>query len=241
MRSARANLIQNLRGQLWQFERSRGGPARIEQGISTGIAALDDLLPEGSLRPGTIMECLSAGDGTGAATLALTMARHLAGESGAILVLDSRSDFHPLVAVALGIESRRLIVVRPPMARDALWVLEQALRSPGVAVTLAWVDRLSSQAFRRLQLAAETGGGLGVLIRDAKVRRQPSWAEVRLIIEARPAPSHSQGRRVRIELSRARGGLTGGAVELEISDETGCVHLVTQLADPAALPDAIRA
>jgi hypothetical protein len=241
MRSTRTILIQDLRDQLRRVERSRVGQARIEQGISTGIAALDDLLPEGSLRPGTIMECLTSGDGTGATSLALTMARHLAGESGVILVLDSRSDFHPLVAVALGIETRRLIVVRPPHARDVLWVWEQALRSSGIAVTLAWVDGLRGPAFRRLQLAAAAGGGFGFLIRDATARRQPSWAEVRLGMEARPAPPHSQGRRIRVELLRVRGGLSGGAVELEISDETGRVHLASELADPAALSDALRA
>ncbi len=87
--------------------------------------------------------------------------------------------------------------------------LDQALRCPAVAAVVAWPEsldgKLDGRTFRRLQLAAEQGGGLGLLIRPESVRSQPSWADVRLLVE--PLPSTAPyGRRMRVVLLRCRGG-----------------------------------
>ena len=63
-------------------------------------------------------------------------------------------------------------------ARDELWALDQALRCPGVSAVWTWIDRLDPPAFRRLQLAAETGRTLGLLVRPASVRGRPTWSDV---------------------------------------------------------------
>jgi hypothetical protein len=42
---------------------------------------------------------------------------------------------------------------------------------------------LADREFRRLQLAAETGGTLGLLVRPAQARDEPSWADLRLLVE----------------------------------------------------------
>jgi hypothetical protein len=102
------------------------------------------------------------------------------------VVIDGRRDFYPPAAAALGIPLEQTVVVRPAKARDALWAWEQSLRSGAVAVALGWVETLNDRAFRRLQLAAETGGSLGFLLRPASCRAAPSWAEVRLLVRALP-------------------------------------------------------
>ena len=97
-----------------------------------------------------------------------------------LVVIDRPQTFYPPAAAAWGIDLERLIVVHPQNARDELWAAVQALRSPVVAAMWASIDRLDSRAFRRLQLAAEAGRTLGVLVRPAAARGQPSWADVRL-------------------------------------------------------------
>ena len=108
-----------------------------------------------------------------------------------MVVLDRTGEFYPLAAVAQGIEPARLIVVHPGNKADHTWALDQALRCPAVAAVVAWPEsldgKLDGRTFRRLQLAAEQGGGLGLLIRPESVRCQPSWADVRLLVE--PLPS----------------------------------------------------
>lgn len=219
-----------LAERLRRIERGRQPPARMR--IPTGIDALDRLLPGGALRRGTLVEWLSAGPGSGAGTLALAAARRACRETGALVVIDAEDEFYPPAAEAQGIDLNSTIVVRPAGAAEALWATDQSLRCPGVGALLGWMDRLNDRDFRRLGLAVEAGGGIGLLVRPASVRREPSWAEVRLLVE--PLAS-SEGRRMRVELLRCRGGRCGGAVELEIDDETGIVYLASKLAAPAPL------
>ena len=102
---------------------------------------------------------------------------------------------------------------------------DQALRCPAVAATVAWPERLDGRTFRRLQLAAEAGGGLGLLLRPSRARDEPSWAEIRLRVEPLPAAGPEAGRRLRVEVLRCRGQAEGQRVELEIDDATRIVHL----------------
>ena len=97
-------------------------------------------------------------------------------------MIDSEKTFYPPAAAALGIDLKRLILVRPgkkiacpkierptksllreEAGTETLWALEQTLQSRGVAVTFCRLERINAQVFRRLQLAAERGGGLGFL------------------------------------------------------------------------------
>ena len=131
--------------------------------------------------------------------------RRCRGGGGAVVVLDRTGEFYPLAAVAQGIEPARLIVVHPGNQADHTWALDQALRCPAVAAVVAWPEsldgKLDGRTFRRLQLAVEQGGGLGLLIRPESVRCQPSWADVRLLVE--PLPSRSPYGRPRRMRSRA--------------------------------------
>ena len=160
--------------------------------LSSGCPALDRALPENGFRPGTLVEWLFRGEGDGTATLAFRAAaealRAVAGAcrgGGAVVVLDRTGEFYPLAAVAQGIEPGRLIVVHPGNKADHTWALDQALRCPAVAAVVAWPEsldgKLDGRTFRRLQLAVEQGGGLGLLVRPESVRSQPSWADVRLL------------------------------------------------------------
>jgi hypothetical protein len=189
-------------------------------------------------------------------------------KGGALVVIDERREFYPPAAACLGLDLDRTIVIRPRRREETIWALEQSLRCAGVAVTLAWIDTLSDRVFRRLQLAAEHGAGLGLFLRPAAARREPTWADIRWWVQplsreaadGRREASSIQadaacrrlgdvlceaafplGRRVQVELLHSRGGTGGGAVTLEISDETGAVSVAPPLAPAATLPRAARA
>src|SRR3954468_6001450 len=177
----RGQLINGLRRQLARWEAANA--AEDTTVFSCGAAAVDRLLPGGGLRHGMLVEWLAGASGAvggGAATLGLLSAREACREGGALVVIDRRQTFYPPAAAAWGIDLDRMIVVHPQNARDELWAMVQALRSPTVAAMLATIDRLDSRAFRRLQLAAQAGQTLGVLMRPAGVRGGPSWPGGRL-------------------------------------------------------------
>ena len=239
---AAEQLVQRLRRQVQRHERRQRPPE--PRRCSSGCSALDQLLPVGGWVAGSLVEWLSSATGGGAATLALWAAHQIAREGGALVVMDRRQEFYLPAAAALGVDLERLIVVRASSEREELWALDQALRCTAVAAVWAQVGPQSSAALRRLQLAAEQGGGVGLLVRPARVRGQPCWSDLQLLVQPRVA----QGpvRRLRVELVRGRNVQTAGAVELEMDEVTGTVravrrahethplHLVTQLAPSAA-------
>jgi hypothetical protein len=251
IRADRATVLQSLGEQLRHLEATRWHDAG--EVISTGSAALDRLLPEGGFRRGSLVEWLSPGSASGAATLALLAAQGVLAAGGALLVVDRRRLFYPPAAARLGIALAKMIVVRPLDDADHAWALDQALRSRGVAAVWCAPERPDSRTLRRWQLAAETSGVVGFLLRPEQARHEPSWAELRLWVEplATSAPSVGRNRRLRVELLRSRTHATGTAVELEIPTleetfsnrpaaergihhETRAVHLASQLAATTA-------
>ena len=226
-------LVETLKEQITRLERARR--SSDDAVMPTGCEALDRLLPERGFRRGTLVEWLAAGEGTGRETLALYTAREACREGGAVVVLDQAGEFYPPAIARLGIELRQVIVVRAGNQVDNTWALDQSLRCPAVAAVVAWPEKLDGHTFRRLQLAAEQGGGLGLLLRPLGVRYEPSWAEVRLLIEPLPAAAPEAGRRLKIQVLRSPGRLCGGSVEVEIDHETHIVHPAPRLA-PGADP-----
>jgi protein ImuA len=233
-------LVRDLNRRMQGIEQSRQRLAS-QGAVSTGIAPLDQLLPEAGFRWGGLTEWLGEGAGSGAMTLALLSLASILQGGGALVVIDPSGEFYPPAASGLGIDLNQTVLVRPARAADVLWAWEQILQCPGVTVALGVLETLPDRAFRRLQLAVERGGGIGFLIRPAEARRHPSWAEVRLLVRPLPSTCQSSGRRLRLELLQCRGGSSGEAVELEISHETGLVHLASGLASATAPARQARA
>ncbi len=252
--------IRELDSLLRRLERPGGVPPRLR--ISTGCGPLDAALPGRGLLRGSLVEWLGDGPGCGAGMLALRAAREACREGGALVVIDPQHHFYPPAAVAGGLDLQRTIVVRRVQRQQGQggqqgqgdkqnqWALDQALRCPHVAAVVAWPQQLDSRVFRRLQLAVETSGCLGLLVRPAAAQRESSWADVRLLISpvAHAPTSHNRNNashtesvalswRLKIELLRCRGGSTQRTVDLEIDERTGDIHaahpgnLATQLAD----------
>ena len=214
-----ADIVAQLRERIQRLEGSRSGGG--ERLLSTGCTPLDGLLPEAGFRPGILVEWLGDKGGSGAQTLAMLAAREAIAGGRVLVVMDRRREFYPPAAASLGIDLQRTFVVRAARAEEELWALDQALRCPGVGAAWAVVDQLDWRWFRRLQLAAEQGGGLGLLVRPAKMRGQPSWSQVQLWVQ----PRVSVGlRRMRVEITHCKGGVPGRSVDLELDEETGEVR-----------------
>jgi protein ImuA len=251
MDTQRSGILRELNRQLRRLEQ----PQTADQGevLSSGIPAVDRLLPDRGLRRGMLLEWLSAESAGGAGTLAWMTAAAVQRQTteGACIAIDPLRTWYPPALVRLGIDLDRLLVVQPARERDTLWALEQSLRCRGVSAVMARLERVRSEEFRRLQLAAETGGAVGFLLRPAGERAQPSWADVRLLVEPLPRgkpkaeirnpkrinsnfefrfSDFSRGRLLRLELLHCRGRFPGETLTLEIDDVTGIVRVASRLA-----------
>lgn len=232
-------LVAALQRQIARLETGR--QSQQEKPVSSGCPPLDGLLPDRGFRRGTLVEWLSEGEGTGAATLAMLAAREACSDGGVLVVLDQQRQFYPPAAARLGIDLQQMIIVQAISTADNLWAMDQALRCPAATAVLGWPEKLDGRTFRRLQLAAEQGHGLGLLLRPKSVEHEPSWAEIRLLVEPLPAEGAQGWRRLRIALLRSRGQACGASVEVEVDDETCIVRLAARLAYPATHPRENRA
>src|SRR5262245_26468545 len=244
IQSTTSELLERLRERIASLER----PADCgEQSVvSTGCPGLDRVLPFEGVRRGSLTEWLSERAGSGAESLALLLTREACRDRGVVVFLDRERQVYPPAVVAAGIDAERLIVVHPETEADELWAADQALRSRAAGAVWLWRERLRQHDFRRLRLAAECGGAIGVLLRPARVLGQTTWADVQLVVRPREAedrgqktedravgrlssvfcPLSSTSRRLQVEVTRCRGHGDPQIVEVELDDVSGALRAV---------------
>jgi protein ImuA len=134
----------------------------------------------------------------------------------------------------LGADPGRLILVRAERDVQALWALEETLKSGAVAGAVGTVEQADFVAGRRLDFAARSGKACGVLLR-AKAAEDLSAARVRWRIGALPSVADRFDARApglmrwRAQVVRRRDG-TPAVFEWEQSDATPRLRLAAGLA-----------
>jgi len=217
-------ILDNLRQRI---EASPYGSRQSGRRQALGIDALDQFLPANGLPAGALVELLSGADGVGVWTLCVMMGVHACGDKRALMIVDQDRCFYPPAAVKLGLDLGRTIVVRPPTRLAGYTAMEQGLRCAAIGAVIGRCKQLSFADCRRLQLAAEAGGGIGLVLRHEQARAAPSFAALRLRVT--PVASVLGRQQVRVEPLHWRATLAH-AVVLEIDDETGHVRISTEVA-----------
>jgi protein ImuA len=192
------------------------GPVRR---CPSGLDELDAALGGGFAVPG-VHELLAPCDGSAARSIALRTAAHAAGARRWIFYLDTTGDFYPPGASRIGVPLGRLLIIRTQRPFDALWVCEQALRCRAVAAVVLPLRSIDAYVSRRLQLAAEAGGGLGLLIRDDP-RGGHTFAASRLQFD--PVPGDTVVRRMLVSVLKLRDGRPVQPFVMELPDAAGVV------------------
>lgn len=163
----------------------------------TGLVALDAVLPSGGWPQAALSEILMAKEGVGELQLVWpTLARLAAAGERIVLVAPPYLPYAHAWQNA-GVDLRQLSVIQAN-ERDALWAVEQCLRSGSCGAVLCWPRKADDRALRRLQVAAHTGQTLAFAWRAMSEAINPSPAALRLAVEARPA---------QVRVLKCRGGL----------------------------------
>src|SRR5262245_16329068 len=166
---ATPDVLQDLATRIRAIEASAGPPRRAA--CAAPLPLLDALLKPAALGAGSLVELLSETDGGGAWTLALFWARHACARRRALVLVDARGWFYPPAAAALGIDLDQVLLVRPRSRPASQAALDQSLRCGAVGAVVGWCDRLTAAEAQRLKLAAEAGGGLGLILRPLGAAR----------------------------------------------------------------------
>lgn len=163
---------------------------------STGLAALDRVLPAGGWPAGALSEILLPADGVGELRLVLpALADFTQAGRTVMVVAPPYTPYLPGWEQAGVVMKHVRFVAAPP--EHAPWAMEQCLRSGTCAAVLGWPQRTGPAVLRRLQLAAAAGQALGFVFRDRRHAIHPSPAALRLELETRP---------YRVRVHKCRGG-----------------------------------
>lgn len=230
--------LQRLRGEIARLEAR--DPARLVGVLPFGVAALDARLPGGGLARAALHEVAGGGaDVVHGTAAALFAAGVLARAGGPVLWCLTRPDLFAPALQQAGLHPDRVIVVEAGDDTNVLACAEEGLRHGGLGGVVAEVAKLPMTASRRLQLAAEEGGTLGLALRrwrrpaEAADFGQPTAARTRWRVSALPSaplPVPGVGRaRWLVELVRARAGGSADFI-LEACDEQGRLALPAELA-----------
>ncbi len=163
---AKKEMIRELREQLLGlqgFKRSINGQDLPD----FGLQAMAEAFPYGRLPTGAVHEfisptaaCATAANGFISGLLSALMT----GNSSCVWVSTKRSLFPPGL-VHFGIAPHKIIFIDVKKDKEALWVLEQALKCPALVAVVAELGEISFAQSQRLQLAVEASKVTGFLHR----------------------------------------------------------------------------
>lgn len=265
--------LDRLRARIAAIE-GLGGNAATGSAVPLGAKRVDRALPWGGLVRGALHEVIDGGAGTGAGPgaadgfAALLLARLTApagsGPAGfapaglgrPALWVSRGDDLYAPGLFAFGLDPGDLVVARARTDAEALWAVEEGLRSPALAAVLGEVHAVDFAASRRLQLAAASSGVTALLRRPGRSPLPASAAATRWRITPAPGggekliggdgrPMGGDGRLVsafgparwRVALLRCRGGSPKDWL-LEWDDATGDLAVVAETGDRQDRQDA---
>lgn len=209
---------------------SSGWATRRQETFAFGMNELDALFPSGGLPAGAVHEILHDNGEFPVFFAALLARRVLESQQDAQRLLiwsDPAGSFYPPAVQQLGVELSKLYLLHPRSAEDEFKMIGECMACQAVGAVVASCGRLSQVQARRLQLAAERGGGVGILVRPAGAASAIYAAATRWKVT--PAPGERAVQRWKVELLHGHGGRIGKSVYLEYCRETHTVHSSSQL------------
>ncbi|MFN9329586.1 MAG: ImuA family protein [Cyclobacteriaceae bacterium] len=209
---AKAEMLAQLQSDILRLQGFK--PAGSGLG-ALSLGAIDAAFPNRTFPTGAVHEVVSpASEDLAAASGFLTglMAGLMRSKGVAVWISTRRTVFPPALK-AFGIKPDRLLFVEVPRERDALWAMEEALKSPALTAVVGELRDISFTASRRLQLAVEQSQVTGFIInRAAKLTTTACVSRWRITslpsetIDALPGIGLPQWR---VELLRIRNGRPG--------------------------------
>jgi protein ImuA len=252
----RQELLNELKARILADEIGSRPTGATPHVLPFGIPDIDRLVPSGGLMLGAVHEVVgAAGDARHAALPATFIGGILARTTGVVIWAMAYRDLFAPALAGVGLHPDRVIYVEARDSKTVLLVMEESLRHTGLAAVVGEVDgRIGLTASRRLQLAAEKSGVMGLLLRRPRrlaedIVAEPTAARTRWRVSALPSgpalawspktPGLARAR-WQLDLVRVRGGQPKSFI-VEACDATGRLGLAAVLADrPAAQSDAHR-
>lgn len=210
----------------------------IHEVLPFGVAEIDRKLLGGGLAFGCVHEVSGASAGMADANAAMLFVAAALGRSkGKILWCAPERDLFAPSLEQVGLDMTRVIFVEAGDEKKVLARMEEGLRQGGVTAVVGEISKLTMNESRRLQLAAEQSGAMGVVLRRQWKSGEAGAASEPTVSRTRWSVSAEQQRRGemrwQLELMRCRAG-QNHVFEVEGCDEEGRLVMPTVLPYPVA-------
>ena len=226
------------------IRRLENGAAHHWPALPFSVSEIDGRLPGGGLALGCLHEVAGGGSGAIDGAAAAAFAAGIAARSGGqVMWCLTKADLFPPGIADAGLTPDRLLRVIAADDKELLLAFEEGLRHGSISAVVGEVARLDMTASRRLQLAAETTGALGIALRrwrrevDAADFGQPTasrtkWRVTEIPTEDLPVNGVARARWA-LELMRVQGAECADFI-VDACDEQGFVALPALLANGTA-------
>lgn len=156
--------------------------------VNAGLAPFSAAFPGNIFPTGAIHEFISYELANAASTSGFITAvtSKLIKNGGICLWVTSGRKIFPGGLKHFGLEPDRIIFINAARAKDALWIIEEALKCEALTVVIGEIKELGFTESRRLQLAVEHSGVTGFIHRHCPYRENAVACTTRWKISALP-------------------------------------------------------
>ena len=143
------------------------------EGLDTGFVELNQLLKTGGWPRSSLIEIQVDEWGQGELQLLLPMMAALSQQKKQLAwIAPPYTPYAPALHAA-GIDLDYLLIIEQSEPADIAWAAEKCLRHAAAALVIFCLPLADARHIRRLQVAANTGGNIGVLLHCGAVRQTP--------------------------------------------------------------------
>jgi len=187
MAATKQELINVLQKKLLQWEGYRP-PALGAQSL-VGLGPLEKAFPNGVLPISTVHEFVCANSEQAAASGGLVtgiIAQLMQHGGVCVWIGRARRLFAPSLA-SFGVAPHQVIFISLHKDKDTLWVMEEALKCPGITAVVGELGEMDFKQSRRFQLAVENSRVTGFVLRNAANKLSSTACAARWQVRSLPS------------------------------------------------------
>ncbi len=166
MTKVETDIITRLRREILPLQGYK--PCQTERQRFRGLSPIEAAFPDNRFPTGAIHEFMTTSSSSAAATTGFiySLLTNLMNKGQAAIWITKSHQLFPVALAQFNIAPDRLIIIEANKEKELLWVTEEALKCEGLAAVICEIPDISLIASRRLQLAVETSGITGMIMRN---------------------------------------------------------------------------
>jgi protein ImuA len=214
MPNTQKEIISRLQKNILQWEGYRAPAAGTQQAFVLG--PLEAAFPNGIFPVSTVHElvCHSTEQAAACAGFITGILSGLMQNCGVCVWIGRAGQLFAPALAAFGLEPHQVIFISLTKDKDALWVMEEALKCTGLIAVVCELQEIDFKQSRRLQLAVEQSRVTGFVLRNATAKLGSTACTARWRIKSLPSADLNglPGLgyiRWQVELLKVRNGQTG--------------------------------